>query len=310
MRPVQLCPGETWAELRVRTDVWVPLAEEVLDRHAFRLDSSPFLGLGGTYPAIISGELVVKFFGFTGEWQATWSNERVAQELLALDARIRGPQLLGAGHLFPEEDEPLPYLILSRIPGRSWCDVQLGLDERLSIAEELGQQLALVHALPHEGLPTIDTWQFDTPGERAKSGAFPSHLVHDVDDWLETVPAAQSAFVHSDIFVRHPFVQEGHLTGIIDWGDAMAADPHVEFGKLHLDVFEGDKRLPSTFLDAYAWPVDAEFSRRALAMALCRHAQIHGQHGPCGDVFFRIPELTAGKQIRDLDDLAETLFGN
>ena len=123
------------------------------------------------------------------------------------------------------------------------------------------------------------------------------------------MPLASSVFVHSDIFVRHPFVQDGRLTGIIDWGDAMSADPHVELGKIHLDLFEGDKRLLRALLDAYDWNVDADFPRRALAMALRRHAQIHGQHGPGGDVFYRVPELIAGKSVSSLDDLAYELFG-
>jgi aminoglycoside phosphotransferase len=285
------------------------LAAEALDRHRLRLDREAFLGPGGSYPAVISGEVVVKFFGFAGEWAAIWANERTAQERLSRDGRILAPLLLGSGELFLGADEPLPYLILSRMLGQSWCDVPLDFDEQRHIAAELGQQLRLVHALPHRDLPTIDTWQIGTAGEGARSGQFPPEMVDQVDAWLETVPIAPSAFVHSDIFVRHPFVQGGSLTGIIDWGDAMAADPHVELGKIHLDVFEGDKRLLRAFLDAYDWHIDADFSRRCLAMALRRHAQIHGQHGPGGDVFYRVPELIAGKEIGSLDDLAHELFG-
>jgi aminoglycoside phosphotransferase (APT) family kinase protein len=114
--------------------------------------------------------------------------------------------------------------------------------------------------------------------------------------------------VHSDIFVRHPFLDRGRLSGIIDWGDAMAADPHVELGKLHLDVFEGDKRLLHSLLDAYDWQVDDQFPRRALAMALRRHTQILGQHGEGGDMFYRLPELLEGTQVETLDQLAAVLF--
>ncbi len=122
-------------------------------------------------------------------------------------------------------------------------------------------------------------WLDPSETERAQ-GAFPPVLAESVDAWLETVPVAPPVFAHSDIFVRHPFVLEGHLSGVIDWGDALAADPHVELGKIHLDVFEGDKQLLRAFLDGYDWTVDADFARRALAMALRRHAQILGQHGP------------------------------
>lgn len=306
--PVRLAAGETWAELRARSDVWLPLAFEALDRQELRLARDAFLGPGGSYPAVISDGIVVKFYGFAGEWRATWANELVAQERLALDERILAPQLLGSGKLFPGNEHPLPYLILERIAGTSWCDLTLTFAERSTVAAELGKQLRLVHALPCDGLPGIETWLAGTVGDGAQHGGFPSDLAASVDAWLPTVPVSPSTFVHSDLFVRHPFVQNGHLTGIIDWGDAMAADPHVELGKIHLDIFEGDKRLLRTFLDAYEWSIDDDFPRRCLAMALRRHAQILGQHGD-GDVFYRVPELLAGRAVVSLDDLAFRLFG-
>ncbi len=309
VQPIRLAPGEDWSSLRSRRDIWLPLANEVLDRHGLRRESDAFLGAGGTYPAVVLGELVVKFFGFAGEWAATWVNELTAQERLALDSRIRAPRLLGSGELFPGEIEPIPYLILTRIPGNSWCEVSLSLKERLALAGELGGQLRLIHALPHHELPTIDSWLIGIVGDGARSGQFPRELAGQIDTWLEGVPVSPPAYVHSDIFVRHPFVQDGRLTGIIDWGDAMAADPHVELGKIHLDVFEGDKQLLRSFLGGYDWPVDDDFARRALAMALRRHAQIPGQHGPGGDIFYRLPKLLAGKRIGGLDELADVLFG-
>jgi hygromycin-B 7''-O-kinase len=274
-----------------------------------RLAPNATLGPGGTYPAVVSGDVVIKFYLFEGEWAATWLNERAAQERLRLDDRIKAPRLLGAGELFHGQAPPLPYLILTRIPGVSWCDAPLDFDQRLTVASDLGAQLRLVHALPTDGMPGIDAWMTRTPGEGARSGAFPRNLADQVDDWIETVPVMPSVFVHSDIFDRHPFVDDERLSGVIDWGDAMAADPHVELGKIHLDVFEGDKRLLRAFLEGYGWPVDADFPRRALAMSLRRHTQILGQHGEGGDMFYRLPELLSGKQIDSLDDLAAQLFG-
>lgn len=307
LRSVWLAAGETWAVLRARPDVWLPLAAEALQRHDLPLERAAILGPGGSYPAVISGEVVIKFFGFAGEWRATWANERLAQERLALDDRILAPRLLGSGELFPGDQHPLPYLILTRIAGESWCDATLTFDKRLSLAAELGQQLRLVHALTCDGLPDIDTWLIGTVGDGARHGDFPPGLAGSVDAWLSTVPMNPPVFVHSDLFVRHPFVDEGCLSGIIDWGDAMAADPHVELGKIHLDVFEGEKRLLRAFLDAYDSPVDSDFARRRLAMALRRHAQILGQHGG-GDVFYRVPALIAGERVTDLDQLASALF--
>jgi hypothetical protein len=266
------------------------------------------LGKGGSYPAILSGDLVVKFFGYAGEWRAPWENERRAQERLELDDRILAPRLLGSGELFPAEQQSIPYLLVSRIPGRDWLDAEPDFDTRLQVAADLGSQLRLIHALPHGNLPTIETWMDRPISQGVRGGLFPRHLVDQVDDWIETVPVGSPKFVHSDIFVRHPFLDRGRLSGIIDWGDAMAADPHVELGKLQLDVFEGDKLLLRSLLDADDWPVDDQFPRRALAMALRRHTQILGQHGEGGDMFYRLPELLEGTQVETLDQLAAVLF--
>lgn len=54
----------------------------------------------------------------------------------------------------------------------------------------------------------------------------------------------------------------------IDWGDAMVTDPYYELAALHLGTFHADKDLLRVFLDAYGWPVDAHFARRAMQTAL------------------------------------------
>lgn len=305
----RLRPGESWPELRARSEIWLALAAEAFDRHSLKIDPDATLGVGGSYPVALSGDYVVKFFGFAGKWAATWENERLAHERLALDPRILAPRLVGAGELFPGDEQPIPYLILSRILGRDWHEAGSAFDVRVQIATDLGTQLRLIHALPIDGLPTIETWCDRTIADGARRGAFPAHLIDRVDEWVAAIPMGSPAFVHSDLFARHPFIERGQLSGIIDWGDAMAADPHVELGKLHLDVFEGDTRLLSALLDAYGWPVADDFTRRCLAMALRRHTQIHGQHGSGGDMFYRVPELILGNPIESLDQLADVLFG-
>lgn len=292
-----------------RTENWLPLAAEALDQHGLRLSPDAFLGPGGSCPVVVSDDVVVKLFGRGGEWRAAWANERAAHDRLRLDERIRAPRLVARGEIESEEGDSRPYLILTRISGLSWCDAALSQEDRLAVARELGEQLAHVHKLPNCDLPTVDTWLMGTPADHILSGQFPTSLADHVDEWLETVPIDAPVFVHSDIFVRHPMIDGRRLSGIIDWGDAMSADPHVEIGKIHLDVFEGEKRLLIAFLDGHGWQVDDNFARRALAMAIRRHAQIHGQHGPGGDVFYRVPEILGDRVCASLDDLADALFG-
>ena len=62
-------------------------------------------------------------------------------------------------------------------------------------------------------------------------------------------------FVNGDMVDMHVFVKDGHLSGIIDWGDACVADRHCEIGKLCLSLFPGDKVLLKILLEADAWPM-------------------------------------------------------
>lgn len=54
--------------------------------------------------------------------------------------------------------------------------------------------------------------------------------------------AAESGhLLHGDFNPRHVFAQDGRVTGIIDWGDAICGDPVYDFGRvLHSAVLEKD----------------------------------------------------------------------
>ena len=102
--------------------------------------------------------------------------------------------------------------------------------------------------------------------------------------------------MHADLHGDHVFVHDGHLAGIIDWGDALCGDPHHELPALFFGTFGGSKALLRTFLDAYGWPVGADFAHRAMSMSL-----VH-EFNPLGDALPPLEEITT------LHDLAETLW--
>jgi Ser/Thr protein kinase RdoA (MazF antagonist) len=50
----------------------------------------------------------------------------------------------------------------------------------------------------------------------------------------------QVRLIHADICPRHVYAADSSITGIIDWGDAMAGDPAFDFGRLlHAGVRSG-----------------------------------------------------------------------
>lgn len=105
----------------------------------------------------------------------------------------------------------------------------------------------------------------------------------------------------------HAFVENGQLTGIINWGDALVTDRHYELIQPHRDLFACDKELLRVFLEACEWPVGPDFARQALGLALHRQAVGLAQHNGM-DVFEPIAALLPLRDIGTLDDLARELF--
>src|SRR5262249_9152372 len=95
----------------------------------------------------------------------------------------------------------------------------------------------------------------------------PERLVEQIHEDLAP-PSAERRLVHADLHGDHVFVRGGHLAGIIDWGDALCGDPYYDLPSLFFGTFGGSKPLLRTFLDAYRWPVGADFACRAMTMTL------------------------------------------
>ena len=143
--------------------------------------------------------------------------------------------------------------------------------------------------------------------EAAKKSSLPPHLIAQIDSFLAALQPFDRVFVHGDIVANHVYVENGRLTSIIDWGDAMVTDRHVEIIQLYRDTFDCDKGRLRVFLDASDWPDEKDFPRRALGSALYRQAVGLAQH-PTIDVFEPIAAKFPLKNISTLDDLATELF--
>ena len=123
-----------------------------------------------------------------------------------------------------------------------------------------------------------------------------------IDDYLAP-PSAARGLVHADLHADHIFVRDGHLAGIIDWGDALCGDPDYDLPALFFGTFGGSKPLLRAFLDAYGWPAGSapgesglNFARRAMTMTL-----LH-EFNPLGRA---LPPL---EKVTTLDELAELLW--
>lgn len=289
-------------------DYWWPHVGGLLTRHGLADGGhGPTAGLGGTYPTFLHGDVVVKLFGYVPAWRQSYAGERAAHALVATDLEIAAPRVVAEGRLCDDRDTPWPYLITTRMAGVAWEHAGLSGAEERSVAADLGSQIRRVHALNPSGMTVGEDWPALNVVAAAERSSLPSHLVAQVDDYLARLGTTDRVFAHSDVTDRHVFVENGRLSGVIDWGDAMVTDRHIEIIQVYRAVFGCDKALLRAFLDACGWPLDEDFPRQALGLALCRQAHGLAQHLSM-DVFEPIAAKFPLEEIDTLDDLAAELF--
>lgn len=288
--------------------LWWPYVAEILERHDLAdAGPEPVAGFNATHPTFLYGNVVVKLFGYSRSWRASHAAERAAQALVATDPEIAAPRLLGEGRLYDDVDAPWPYMITTRMSGVASWRAELSAEQALSIAAELGRQVRRVHALRPSGVAMDADWPAVDVAAAAEQSSLPPHLIAQIDDYLARLGSFDCVFVHGDLVANHVFVENGRLTGIIDWGDSMVTDRHCELIQLYRDMFGCDKALLRMFLEASDWPVGKDFPRQALGLALHRQAVGLAQHHTM-DVFEPIAALFPLQDIGTLDELATELF--
>jgi hygromycin-B 7''-O-kinase len=290
-------------------EFWRPYVTEILDRHDLAdAGREPVAGFNATYPTFVCGDVVVKLFGYSRSWRTGHAAERAAYASIATDPDITAPSVVGEGRLYGDADAEWPYLITRRVRGVASWRAELSADQRLSVAAELGEQVRRIHTLSPTGdVATEEDWPALNVAAAAERSSLPPHLVSEVDDYIAQLGPFDRVFVHGDLVANHVYVEDGRITGLIDWGDAMVTDRHVELIQVYRDMFGCDKPLFRVFLEASDWPVGKDFPHQALGHALRRQAIGLTQH-PTIDVFQPIAALLPLQDIATLDELATELF--
>lgn len=171
----------------------------------------------------------------TGEWvfrvprrAAVAESLRVERVLLALLARhlpVRVPDL--SLHALPDGT---PYALYPRLPGTPATCEDAG-----RIAADVAALLTALHAIdPLDGLvlglPAPGTLDLDVLAGRATAEVVPLlpweavTALHDAFAALRE-PLAAEVILHADLGEANLLVENGRLTGVIDWTDAHMGDP-------------------------------------------------------------------------------------
>jgi len=288
-------------------DRWWPFLSEILARHDL-LDAriEPVPGFNATWPTFVYGDAVVKLFGYLDGWRRAFTAERAALALVAGAPEIVAPRLIGEGQTF-DGPQAWPFLLTSRVTGRATEPDRP--PDRLwpAIATELGRQVRRIQALEPSGVATPADWPEADVAAAALRSSLPRRLAEQAAAYVDRLPPSEEVVVHGDLVAMHVFVEDGHVTGLIDWADALVTDRHYELAQLFRDTFACDSGLFRTFLDASDWPIAPDFPQLVMGHALRRQALMHAQH-TSGDVFMPIAAKYPLDEIATLDELADELF--
>lgn len=278
---------------------WGPCVRTALEQSRLPIlpIEAPFVG---TFPTFLVGDVVVKLFGDTFDGAACFATELAMAELLAGQPGIPAPALVASGRLFDDDDHwNWPYLIMERLRSVPIREARSARSVPAAAAE-LGAVITRLHRL---SVPDLIAARDPLPALRAaapdrlRGFGLPEHLVEQVPAFLADA-STERVLVHADLTADHVFLDDHGLAGIIDWADAIPADPWYELVAPRFDALGGNPALFSIMLDGAGWKRTGEFPRRALQGVL--EFQF--------DAIGTIAGLVDLPGFATLDDLADALF--
>jgi aminoglycoside phosphotransferase (APT) family kinase protein len=204
--------------------------------------------------------------------------------LLAPQLPLPVPEPLFVGA--PGPAFPWPFFGTAVVPGRELAEAQLDDRGRAALARPLGVFLRTLHAadvaveLPVDPLRRADMG-FRVPLARNRLdelGVAATGAEDVLDAALELPPPERVTLVHGDLHLRHAFVEDGRLSGVIDWGDVCRADPAIDLVLVWCAL---PRAARAEFFSAYGPVSDAGLLRaRVLSLFLCAvlatHARLEG----------------------------------
>ena len=189
---------------------------------------------------------------------------------------IPRPTWVGA----PDGEYPWPWFGAPLLPGVELAEARLPDRDRRAAGEAIGAFLHALHAprvarLVGGSLPIDPNRRADMAlrvrlarrriSDAADAGLWtPSPAVGSLLDEASALPPPpRTTVLHGDLHMRHVLIDDGAVSGVIDWGDVCIGDPSVDLS-IAYGSFTGAAR--AGFLDAYG-PIDGLTELRARVIA-------------------------------------------
>ncbi|STX51489.1 Aminoglycoside phosphotransferase [Legionella busanensis] len=251
-------------DLKQSSNVFEETIKEILARYHIPLKSLTLFSEGTNIVYSYDNHLVIKLF--PPFHQDQFESERLMLKALAGKLTVATPILHYEGEI-----ARWPYLIMTQLKGTLLETLWHTLDHnnKLIIISELGLLIREVHSLPTHGLESIDCyWQAFIENQIAncienhRSKNLPEKLLRQMPAYIETIKPSlvkidrpvilTGEYTPMNFLVTHI---EGawHISGLIDFGDAMLG--HYKYDLLGPGAFliQGDKELLNAFLTAYGF---------------------------------------------------------
>ena len=193
----------------------------------------------------VGDEYVVRLS--SGQFRDSFRHEATVVNLLA------GSEVPHARHLGHGDGPDGPWCVSERVPGRTLHDAWPGADvpTRKAMIESLGVALRALHRVPVSA-DLLPPWLADALAGKPRAAYHPpvvnallgqveaarrrpgcdSRLLADVADWvrerLALFAADEPVLVHGDVHGSNVIVNEGRVTGLLDFAEALAQPADVE----------------------------------------------------------------------------------
>lgn len=271
------------ARIRASVAPFRPALAEIARRHRLRGEAVPFAS--GSAPVFAVGHAaVVKLYAPL--WPLDFAVEDAVLRRLERALPVATPERIGAGAIGAWR-----YLVLRRLRGLPLEVLLPSLDwrEQVRALYRLGEAVHALHSAATAGLPSAGPSFEAMIARRLRERRAIMARVR--EPWASRLAlfaretparASRPVLLHTELGPGHVLAQRGgpraHLTGLIDFVDAMAGDPEYDLAALAFFVTRGDARLLGAFLEGYGWPREArgiELSRRLLRyLVLHRYANL------------------------------------
>lgn len=272
-----LPPNPTPAELDALTDEparWLPMLEALAARH----------GLQGLQPPSSSTVLVGLAERAVIKLYPPFLRDHFAFERAAL-AQVHGRLSLPTPELLAEgEHDGWPYLVMSRLPGRTlehgWADCSEA--QKCALLHAIGRVAAEQHALPVAPMQAVAPhWPEFLRGQRERCEArqrrtgLPPHLLDQLGAFLQgPVPEGPDVMLTGEFTPFNLLAEGARLSGMIDFGDGLVGPREYDWlGPLCFFV-EGQAARAEAFFAGYGLPVPRD-RRDALLRLLLLHRYSH-----------------------------------